>query len=72
MTQSLLAGTLEHLMRYQLTGCSHSAHVAAQLLEQLAGQPDVDRDTRHLCDRMSEALEDSALLAARAGGGCHV
>lgn len=66
MTQSLLAGALDHLMRYQLTGCTHSAHVAAHLLDQLAEQPDVDGDTRCLCDRMSEALE------AGQGGGCHV
>jgi hypothetical protein len=57
MTQSLLAGALGHLMRYQLTGCAHSAHVAAHLLDQLAEQPDVDGDTRCLCDRMCEALE---------------
>lgn len=57
MTQILLAGALDHLMRFQLTGCGHSAHVAAHLLDQLADQPDVDGDTRCLCGRMSEALE---------------
>lgn len=57
MTQSLLAGALDHLMRYQLTGCGHSARVAAHLLDQLADQSDVNRDTRCLCGRMSEALE---------------
>lgn len=57
MTQFLLAGALDHLMRFQLTGCGHSAHVAAHLLDQLADQPDVDGDTRCLCGRMSEALE---------------
>jgi len=66
MTQILL-GALDHLVRYQLTGCTHSAHVAVQLLAQLASQPDVDGDTRDLCDRMSDALE-----TARTQGQCHV
>jgi len=57
MPQSLLVGALDHLMRYQLTGCAHSAHVAAHLLDQIADQPEVDGDTRSLCGRMSEALE---------------
>lgn len=66
MTQALLAGALDHLMRYQLTGCTHSAHVAAHLLDQIANQPDVDGNTRSLFGLMSEALE------ARQGSACHV
>lgn len=56
MTPSLLADALDHLMRDQLTGCAHSAHVAAPLLDRLAGQADVDGDTRRLCVPMSETL----------------
>ncbi|MBI5330778.1 MAG: hypothetical protein HZB71_09210 [Betaproteobacteria bacterium] len=59
----LIAGSLEHLMRYQLTGCSHSAHIAAHLLDELAERPDVNGDTRALCGCMSEALGER---------GCHV
>lgn len=69
MTQStaaLVAGALDHLIRHSLTGCGHSARVAAHLLDQLAGQPDVDGATRCLCDRMSEALEAGQ---GRVGGG---
>jgi hypothetical protein len=57
MTEFLLAGALSHLVRYQLTGCTHSAHVAAQLLDQLADRADVDGDTRSLCGHMSTVLE---------------
>jgi hypothetical protein len=55
MTQVLLAGALDHLMRYRLTGCRRSGRHAAHL--QLPGQPDPDDDTRCLCGRVSEALE---------------
>jgi hypothetical protein len=57
MTESLLAGALNHLVRFQLTGCTHSAHVAAHLLDQIADRSDVDGDTRTLYGRMSAALE---------------
>ncbi len=59
MTESLLAGALNHLVRFQLTGCSHSARVAAHLLDQIADRSDVDGDTRTLYGRMSTALEEA-------------
>ena len=55
-TATLFAGALDHLMRYTLTGCSHAAHHAMNLLERLSDQQDVDREPRCLCWRMSEAL----------------
>lgn len=68
MTQTLLAGALDHLMRYHLTGCRLSARHAAHLLDELTEQPDLDGDTRCLCGRMSEALE----AEQAAGGRDHV
>jgi hypothetical protein len=53
---ALLTGALDHLMRHALTGCEHAAHQASRLLEQLSERADVDRDTRLLCERMSEKL----------------
>lgn len=55
-TASLFAGALDHLIRHSLTGCGQAAHHAAHLLEQLSTQPDVDSDTRCLCEQMSDAL----------------
>lgn len=55
-TASLFAGALDHLMHHNLTGCGQAARHAAQLLEQLSEQPDVDSRTRGLCERMSDAL----------------
>lgn len=57
LSATLFAGALDHLMRHVLTGCGHSAHHAAQMLERLSEQPDVDRETRCLCGRMSQALD---------------
>lgn len=54
---ALYAGALDQLMRHALTGCSHAAHHAAQLLDVLADRPDVDPDTRRLCGSMSALLE---------------
>jgi|GEM_PF-1650034 len=55
-TATLLAGALDLLMRHSLTGCGQAAHRAASLLERLSVRPDVDSDTRRLCERMGEAL----------------
>ena len=54
---ALLTGALDQLMRHALTGCSHAAHQAAQLLDVLETRPDVDPETRSLCGRMSDLLE---------------
>ena len=54
--RDLWAGALNLLMRHELSGCGHAARQAAGLLERLAEQPNVDRETRMLCERMSERL----------------
>lgn len=57
MTQILLAGALDHPMRFQLTGCEKAGRQAARLLDCLSERADVDIDTRGLCDRMRDKLE---------------
>jgi hypothetical protein len=52
----LWAAALNLLLRHELNGCRHAARQAAGLLERLAEQPEVDRDTRALCECMSERL----------------
>ena len=61
---ALVAGALDHLMRYALTGCDRSARHAAYLLERLAEQPGVCDDMRGTCGRMSEALAAPDFAAA--------
>lgn len=64
-TQSaLLAGALDHLMRYNLTGCRHSARHAAYLLDRLATEPGLMIDLATLCSRMSEMLAENVLQPA--------
>lgn len=67
MTPDLICCAFGHLLRFQLTGCSRSAHLAAHLLDRLAGQSDVDSETRHLCSRMSAVLETSVTAAGSHG-----
>lgn len=59
----LMAGALDHLMRYALTGCHQSARHAAYLLDRLAEQPGVCANLRGTCERMSGALESRDFLA---------
>lgn len=61
---ALLAGALDHLLRYALTGCNHSARHAAYLLDHLAEHPDVCGDLRANCERMSGALAAPDFVAA--------
>lgn len=56
----LMAGALDNLMRFLLTGCRHSARRAAILLERLAAAPDTDADLELTCQRMSDSLADGA------------
>lgn len=56
----LLAGALSLLLQHTLTGCAHAGHQAAGLLERIADQQDLDRETRQLCERMSQRLADAA------------
>ena len=55
---TLLAGALDHLLRYTLTGCGQSGRHAAYLLERLSNQDGMGDELRSLCARMSEALAD--------------
>lgn len=61
---ALLAGALDHLLRYALTGCNLSAHHAGYLLDRLAEHPDVSGDLRANCERMSSALAVPDFVAA--------
>ena len=54
----LLAGALSLLLQHHLTGCHHAGHHAAGLLERLADRQELDRDTRRLCEQMSQRLTD--------------
>ena len=57
---TLLAGALDHLLRYTLTGCDQSGHHAAYLLDHLSNQAGMGDELRGLCSRMSETLTDRA------------
>jgi hypothetical protein len=61
---ALALGGLDHLLRYLLSGCGHSGQVAARLFEVLAEQPDLDGDTRCLCESLQQALETGRLARA--------
>lgn len=52
----LWAGALSLLLRHNETGCAKSARQAADLLDRLADSPDLDSDTRNLCQRASDRL----------------
>lgn len=58
---ALFAGALDHLIRHTLTGCTQAAHHAAQLLNALSDCPEVDSETRCLCGRMCDLLENGQL-----------
>lgn len=55
---ALYAGALDQLMRHELTGCRQAAHQAARLLDVLSERVDVDQETRRLCGRMCDKLEN--------------
>ncbi len=55
---ALYAGALDQLMRHELTGCRQAAHQAARLLDVLSERVDVDQETRRLCGRMCDMLEN--------------
>lgn len=56
----LFAGALSLLMRHQLTGCTHAASQAASLFDRLSDTPELDEETRCLCDQISMKLADHA------------
>lgn len=53
---ALWAGALSLLLIHQETACPHAALNAARLLERISNAPDLDADTRHLCERASQRL----------------
>jgi len=55
-TAELWAGALSLLLIHGESGCPHSALNAARLLERLADAPDLDDETRGLCERASNRL----------------
>ena len=59
-SEKLLVGALILLMRHDLTGCAHAASQAATLLDRLSDLPELDGDTRRLCDQMSIKLAHHA------------
>lgn len=54
----LWAGALSLVLRHDLTGCTLSAQQAASLLARIAENPDVDEETRTLCEEASLRLSD--------------
>lgn len=52
----LYAAALSQLLRHDLAGCPRAALQAADLLDRLADQPEIDAETRQLCERMSRQL----------------
>lgn len=55
-SSELWAGALSLVLIHEETGCSHSAHHAARLLDQLSETEGVDDATRRLCERASNRL----------------
>ncbi len=63
---AMLAGALDHLLRYSLTGCGQSGRHAAYLLDRLANQDGMGDELRALCSRMSETLADGPMPRTKA------
>jgi hypothetical protein len=55
----LWAGALSLLLIHGESGCPHSALNAARLLDRLCDSPDIDDETRRLCERASSRLTAS-------------
>jgi hypothetical protein len=55
----LWAGALSLLLIHGESGCPHSAFNAARLLDRLCDSPDIDDETRALCERASSRLTAS-------------
>lgn len=53
---SLWAGALSLLLIHDETGCRHSALNAARILDRLSELPELDAETRTLCERASYRL----------------
>jgi hypothetical protein len=67
MTNPLIwAGTLTLILIHAESGCRHSALHAARLLEQLSETPELDDETRALCERASQRFASQGEFHARA------
>lgn len=55
-SNSIHAGALALVLLHQRTGCPHSARRAADLLQRLANDAELDADSRALFEHASEAL----------------
>lgn len=58
-TAELWAGALSLLLIHGESGCPHSALNAARLLDRLSDAPDLDDETRGLCERASNRLSQN-------------
>lgn len=61
----LCIGALNLLLRHALTDCARSGVQAADLLERIAEEPGVDRETRTLCAEASARLSTRPLSVLR-------
>lgn len=52
----LWAGALSLILIHDESGCPHSALNAARILDRLCAAPEIDDDTRALCERASNRL----------------
>ena len=55
-SSQLWAGALSLLLRHQLTGCPVAARQAADILGRIADCPELDAETRSLCEDASVHL----------------
>lgn len=63
-SSELWAGALSLLLRHDLTGCSVTARQAATVLDRIASCPEVDAETRSLCEAASFRLSAANLETA--------
>lgn len=59
---TMWAGALSLFLRHTETGCRHAARQAAEVLDRLAADPDLDSETRNLCERASTKLHEGIVF----------
>jgi len=57
-SNDLATGALLLLLRHDFTGCTRAAHQAVGLLERIAESAGLDTESRDLCHRMSDRLQE--------------